>query len=326
MFVGQGVSWTSKRSLGSTGLEVTALGFGAAEIGSMVDTFGYGVPEERALETIHAVLAGPINFIDTAAAYGDGESERRIGSVLRERGGLPKEFVLSTKADRDLTTGEYTGEQIKRSVERSVRLLGSDRLQLVFLHDPEHTTYAAAMAPGGPVDVLQRLQRDGAIAHLGVAGGPIDMLIGYIETGSFEAVITHNRYTLLNRSAEPLIERACQLGIAVLNAAPYGSGLLAKGPDAYPRYAYSDAPADLIERARSMHAICADYDVPLAAAALQFSLRDRRVVSTIVGMSRPERLQQTVELASLRVPDELWARLDALAGPPVDPETVRWQR
>lgn len=314
-----------RRPLGATGLHVTAIGFGAAEIGDMRETFAYSVPLERGLATVRAAFGGPLNFIDTAAAYGDGESERRIGQVLRERRGLPSDFVLSTKADRDLHTGDFSGDQIKRSIERSLRLVGLDRLQLVFLHDPEHTTFEAAVAPGGPVSVLEEYKRQGVIAHVGVAGGPIDMLIRYVETGRFEAVITHNRYTLLNQSAEPLIEHATRRGVAVLNAAPYGSGVLAKGPSAYPRYAYSNAPDDLIKRAREIESRCAEYEVPLPAAALQFSLRDPRIVSTIVGMSRPERLQQTLELAAHPIPHELWQRLEPFAGPPVDPEAVRWQ-
>jgi len=291
----------------------------------MTETFAYSVPEDRALETVRAALAGPITFLDTAASYGDGESERRIGLVLREQDGLPPNYVLSTKADRDLRTGDFSGEQFKRSVERSLKLLGLDRLQMVFVHDPEHTTFEAAMAPGGPVEVLQRFKADGVIEHIGVAGGPIDMLIRYVETGAFEAVITHNRYTLLNQSAEPLIELAYQRGLGVLNAAPYGSGLLAKGPAAYPRYAYTAAPEDLLNRAGAMERICADYNIPLAAPALQFSLRDQRIDSTIVGMSRPERLQQTLDMAAIAIPDEMWARLDEFVGPPADPEEVRWR-
>jgi D-threo-aldose 1-dehydrogenase len=147
----------------------------------------------------------------------------------------------------------------------------------------------------------------------------------YVETGLFEAVITHNRYTLLNRSAEPLIEVASRMGLGVLNAAPYGSGLLAKGPDAYPRYAYTNAPPELLTRARSVAEICREYAVPLPAAALQFSMRDPRVVSTIVGMTRPERIQETLDLAALPIPEELWTRLQQLVGPSVDPEAVRWQ-
>lgn len=312
------------KALGSTGLAVTPLGFGGGALASMPESFGYAVPEAQAVETVRAVFRSPINFLDTAAAYGDGESERRIGLVLRELGGLPKGFVLATKADRNLQTGNYSGDQIKRSVERSLRLLGLDRLQLVFLHDPEHTTFERVMGRGGPLDVLRQFNAAGVIDHLGVAGGPVDLLIRYVDTRAFEVVITHNRYTLLNRSAEPLIDRAAALGVAVLNAAPYGSGILAKGPDAYPRYAYRAAGAAVVERARRMAEICRQYHVPLAAAALQFSMQDPRIVSTIVGVSRPERVAETLALAAHPIPDALWPQLDRFAQWEGDPEAGRW--
>jgi D-threo-aldose 1-dehydrogenase len=100
--------------------------------------------------------------------------------------------------------------------------------------------------------------------------------------------------------------------MAVLNAAPYGGGMLAKGPDAWPKYAYRDAPPALIERVRTIDALCRRYAVPLAAAALQYSLRDPRIHSTVVGMTRPERVGQTVGLALHPIPDELWPQLDAV--------------
>src|SRR5690242_18238301 len=187
-----------RRSLGQTGLEITPLCIGCSLIGSMPETFGYAVAEEQALATIRASFASPINFLDTAASYGDGESERRLGLVLGEYGGMPEGMVLATKADRDLHTGEFTGVQMRRSIERSLRLLGLQQFQLVYLHDPEHISFEDAMAPGGPVDVLQQYQRDGLIAHLGIAGGPIELMSRFVETGLFEVAISHNRYTLLN--------------------------------------------------------------------------------------------------------------------------------
>lgn len=302
-----------RRLLGCTGLEVSAICAGCAPLASMPETFGYAVPEGQALATLRAVFRSPITFIDTAAAYGDGESERRIGEVLREMGGLPGGCVLSTKADRDLKTGEFSGEQMRRSVERSLRLLGLERLQLVFLHDPEHESFEHIMAPGGPAEALAALREEGIIEHLGVAGGPVGLMIRYVETGLFEAAITHNRYTLLERSAEPLLDACAGRGVACLNAAPYGSGILAKGPDAYARYEYREAPEEMVERAREMQAACEESGVPLAAAALQFSLRDPRIASTIVGISRPERVEQTLELARHPIPEELWERLDLLS-------------
>src|SRR5579883_1359137 len=101
----------SLRPLGNTGLMVPFLCVGLAALGNMPETFGYGVSEEEALACLREVFAGPITFIDTAASYGNGESERRIGQVLREFGGLPPGFVLATKADRDLVTGDLVANR-----------------------------------------------------------------------------------------------------------------------------------------------------------------------------------------------------------------------
>src|SRR5260370_28930580 len=108
----------------------------------MPEVFTYEVTEDQALETIRAIFTGPINFLDTAASYGDGESERRLGLVIRELGGLPPGFVLATKADRDLHAGQLTGAQMRRSVERSLRQLALEPLPLVYRHDPEHISFA----------------------------------------------------------------------------------------------------------------------------------------------------------------------------------------
>lgn len=315
---------TTKRPLGATGLMATPLSVGCAPLGSMPEAFAYAVPEERALATLRAAFTGGINHVDTAALYGEGESERRVGLVLRELGGLPDGWVLQTKAGRDPTTGDFSGETIKRRFERSLALLGVDHLQIVYLHDPEHITFDQAMARGGPVEVLKRYQEQGVIDHLGVAGGPVDVELQYIETGVFAAVITHNRYTLLNQTAEPVLAAAAARGMAVFNAAPYGSGILAKGPDAYPRYAYQEVSPEMLERVRAIEAACRGHGVSLAAAALQFSMRDPRVHGTIVGMSRPERIDETVELAQQPVPSALWEELATIPADIADPEAGRW--
>ncbi len=312
------------RAFGKTPLRVTPLCIGCAPLGNMPEAFAYDVAEEQALTTLRACFQSPINLLDTAASYGDGESERRIGIVLRELGGVPSGYLVATKADRHFKTGEFSGAQIQRSVERSLKLLGVEKLPIVYLHDPEHASFEEIMAPGGAADVLLKFKEQGVIGHVGVAGGPIDLMIRYVQTGAFEAVITHNRFTLLNRCAEPLLDLAAKMGIAVLNAAPYGSGILAKGPDAYPRYAYQAADPALLNRVRKMDAICKRFQIPLAAAALQFSTHDPRVTTTIIGLSRPERLAETVELAHTPIPNEVWPLLDALGHTMDDPETNRW--
>lgn len=315
----------NRRPFGNTPLMVPPVAMGCAPLGDMPSTFLYSVPEDEAVATVKAALASPFPYIDTAALYGDGESERRVGLALRELGGLPEGAVLQTKAGRDPNTNDYSGETVKRRFERSLDLLGVDHLDVVFLHDAEWTTFDAAMAPGGPVEVLRSYQDQGVFDYLGVASGPNEVELQYIETGLFDAVITHNRYTLINTNADPLIDAAVQRGIAVLNAAPYGSGILARGPKSYPRFAYQQASAAVIERVEQIRSICDRHGVPLAAAALQFSMRDPRITVTIVGMSRPERVQSTVELASIDIPDGVWDEIAAL-GPAdtADPETERF--
>jgi D-threo-aldose 1-dehydrogenase len=278
----------------------------------MPAAFGYEVPEERALATLRSVFDSPINFLDTAANYGDGESERRIGLAIRERGSLPPGFVLATKADRERGTNDFSADQVRRSVARSLGLLGLDRLQLVYLHDPEFATqsFEQITGAGGAVEALHRLQAEGVIDHVGIASGPTDLLIRYVETGQFEVVISHNRYTLLNREAAPLWDVAARRGLGVVNAAPYGGGMLSKGPAAVQRYMYRPASADVLARAQRLATVCGRYEVPLAAAALQFSLREPRIGSTIVGFSRPERVHETLALAELPLPDELWQELE----------------
>ncbi len=165
-----------EKPLGDTGLSVSQISVGCAPLGDMPDTFDFSVGKERAHDTLRAVFDSPINLLDTAAAYGDGESELRIGEVLEELGGLPEGRVLATKADRGPRTGDFSTEQIKRSVERSLELLGMGRLQLVHLHDPKYLRepgrepFEYMMARGGPVEVLQEFKEEGVISHLGIAG------------------------------------------------------------------------------------------------------------------------------------------------------------
>jgi D-threo-aldose 1-dehydrogenase len=293
------------------GHDVPPISLGCAQLASNPDAFGYAVSESLAHATVRAALESELNWLDTAAKYGHGESERRVGHVLRQMGGLPDGAFLETKIGVT-EDGRYDGQSTRELVERSRQLLGVETFELVFLHDPEQRTFEEIMAPDGPVAVLSGLRDAGVIRHLGLAGGPIDLMMRYVETGLFEAVITHNRYTLLKRPAEPLLDLCAERGLPLLNAAPYGSGILAKGPDHYPRYAYSQADDLTMERTHQLEAICGNYDVPLAAAALQFSLRDPRITGTIVGMTRPERIEQTLEFATVEIPDACWDDLLAV--------------
>jgi aryl-alcohol dehydrogenase-like predicted oxidoreductase len=305
------------RPLGRTGLLVSPVCIGTSPLASMPGLYGYEVGAERAEATILAALRGPFNFMDTSNNYGGGTAERRIGRVLAATGGPPPGFVLATKVDADPETGDFSGERVRRSAAESLERLGLDRVPLMYLHDPEyHLTFTEAMAPGGPVEALVALRDQGVLGHLGVAGGPVRLMRDFIATGTFDAVLSHNRFTLIDRSAGPLMDDAAERGVAFVNGAPYGGGILAKGPDAQPRYAYQPASEAVRSAVRAMRRACAARGVPLAAAALQFSLRDPRVASTVAGVSEPSRIEEIAALMAVAVPGELWAEFDALAPAP----------
>ena len=303
------------RELGRTGLTVTSVGIGGGPLGSMPENFGDDVPAQLGVATAQRALEGPCNLLDTSNGYSNGESERRVGAALRLVGGLPPGFVLATKVDPDPRTGYFSGQRVVRSVEESLERLGLDQLQLLYLHDPERMSFEDGMAPGGAVEALLRLREEGVAEHIGVAGGPVRLMSRYLATGAFEALITHNRWTLVDRSADALVDEAVGLGVGVVNGAPFGGGILVRGSAAMPKYAYSAAPAVVLERVRAMERACELHGVPLPAAALQFSTRDPRITSTLVGVSRPEHVEETVRLASWDIPDELWEALRPLHAP-----------
>jgi D-threo-aldose 1-dehydrogenase len=310
------MDWRTHRELGSTGLMVTGICVGAAPIGSIVGTYGYSVDDEPAIATVRAVFESPFNFLDTSNGYGNGTSERRIGAAIKAHGGLPEGFVLDTKVDADPKTRDFSASRVRRSVEESFERLGITACQLMYLHDPEYyMTFEEAMQPGGPVEGLVKLKEEGVVDNIGIAAGPIPMMLDFARTGLFQAVLSHNRYTLLDRSAEPLIDEALKHGAAFVNAAPYGGGILVKGAGAQPRYMYRAAKPETVAAVGAMQAACDRHGVPLAAAALQFSLRDPRVTSTVVGMSDPARIEETVRLADHPVPDDLWHELETLLPP-----------
>lgn len=301
------------KHLGRTGLTVSDICVGTSALGSFPAQYGYEVDTETAVATIRRVFEGPFTFIDTSNEYGGGDSEKRIGQAIRENGGVPEGYLIATKVDPIPGTTDFSGDRVRRSVEESLERLGLDTLPLVYLHDPEKISFEEGVAPGGPLEALTDLRDQGVIGHLGVAGGPIDLELRYLATDAFDAVISHNRFTLVDQSAEALLDDAQARGVAFVNAAPFGGGMLVKGPDAVPTYCYAPVGEEVLDRVRRMEALCADYGVPLAAAALQFSLRDPRVTSTIAGMSEPKRVAQTVELAGFDIPDGLWDDLLPIA-------------
>ncbi len=299
-----------QRPLGSTGLDISAVTVGGSPLGSMPAAFGYEVAAEDAIDLVAAVLESPIRSIDTSNGYSDGESERRIGAGIARRGGLPADFLVTTKVDP--RNGDYSGERVRASVRESRERLGVDALPLVHLHDPEGFPWEVMTAPGGAVDTLVQLRDEGEIGHIGLAGGPLGLMERYLGLGVFEVLLVHNRWTLVDRSADGILDRAAANGLGVVNAAIYGGGILAAPRSGTTKYAYREAAPETLRAIEAMTVLCEEFDTDLPTAALQFSLRDARVHSTIVGISKLSRLDGLVRAAETALPDEFWDRLETL--------------
>lgn len=316
-----------KVRLGRTELMVTPVGFGAAGLGDMPDTYGYRVDTERAKATMQTIFDGEVNFLDTSRIYGMGRSEERIGAAIRERGGLPSGFLISTKLDRDPETNVFDAAQARRSIEQSLAALGLKQIDMLHLHDPEHSrSLEEATARDGALGELFRMKEEGLVKAVGLAAGLVTMMMPLLRDWDFDVLITHNRFTLANRNAEAMLNLAQCRGIAVLNAAPYAGGVLAKGSSEYPRYVYQEASATALDPIRRIEAICARHGVPTGAAALQFSMRDPRVTSTICGVAEPEHVKKTLDWARFPIPEAVWEELKAAPASTDDPEATREYR
>jgi D-threo-aldose 1-dehydrogenase len=298
------------RPLGNTGLIASAVTAGAAPLGSMPEAFGYDVSEEAAVELVEAILSSPIRTIDTSNGYSDGRSETRIGMGIARAGGLPADFLVATKVDA--LDSDYSGDRVRASVRESKARLGLETLPLVYLHDPEFHPFSELASPRGAVETLVELKKEGEVGHIGVAGGDVHELAKYLDLGVFEVLLTHNRWTLVDRSAGELIDRARATGVAVVNAAIYGGGILANPRGGATRYGYRPASEATLAAIPAMADLAERYDTDLPTLALQASLRDPKVDSTVIGFSRIGRIDGIVHAAAQELPRELWQSLESL--------------
>jgi len=311
-------------AVGRTVVRVPRIGFGTSALGDMPNTYGYSVDEARAQATVEAILASAHPFVDTSRIYGAGRSELRIGAAIRAIGGLPAGAVISTKLDRDVETGRFDAAVARRSAEESLEALGLAKVQVLHLHDPEHARDLAEISgPGGAIEELFRMKEEGLADAVGLAAGNVDVMMPMLRDFPFDAIITHNRHTVVNANAEAMIELCGERGTSVFNAAPYAGGALAKGTAGFRRYVYQEATDAMLAPLRRVEEICERHGVPAGAVALQFSLRDPRVASTICGVSKPERVAQTLEWAAYPVPEAVWAELAAIERDSADPEATR---
>ena len=210
--------------VGRTGISVSPICFGTSGLGDMPDTYGYSVEADRAAATLKAIFEGPVNFLDTSRIYGFGRSEERIGAVIRERGGLPKGFVVSTKLDRDPETNVFDAAQARRSIEQSLKALNLDAIDILHLHDPEHArSFEAATSKAGALGELFRIKEEGLAKAVGLAMGPVAKMMPLLRDWDFDALIdlSNRFYPRQPGAASPMLG-PCEekRGSRALKAAP----------------------------------------------------------------------------------------------------------
>jgi aryl-alcohol dehydrogenase-like predicted oxidoreductase len=314
------------RRLGSTSVRLTGLGFGGAAIGNLYR----GVDDDAALAAVRKAHDLGVRYFDTAPHYGLGLSERRLGSVLS--GVARDSFVVSTKVGRllepnpaptgsDLAAGgfdvpddlvrrfDFSADGVRRSLDSSIERLGTDRVDVVYVHDPDDHLDQAV---GEAVPALATLRDQGVVGAVGAGMNSWEKLARVVDESDVDVVMLAGRWNLLDRSGLPLLDRCLERGVSVVAAAPFASGLLARPqPPADATYQYAEVPPEILDRARRLGELCSNGGTDLPSAALQFPLRHPAVVSVVAGLRSPDEVAEAVRRFGGEISEQTWRELDA---------------
>ncbi len=295
-------------------------GLGCAPIGNLY----HDVAEDAADATVAAALGRGIRFFDTAPHYGAGVSERRLGRALA-RAGVDRDTVsIATKvgrmivdADREPvavggtgvdTVGDLSADGVLRSVEGSLLRLGTDRIDLLHLHDPADVDEALR----GAIPALVRLRDEGVVRAIGAGMVWPEPLTRLVREADLDVVMIAGRVTLLDHTGEEsLLPAATERGVGVIAAGVFNSGILAD-PVGSPYFDYREASAELRSRALRLQDACERHGVRLADAAARYPLRAPAVEAVVVGARTPAEVDAFAAAETAAIPEELWAELAAL--------------
>ncbi len=309
----------------SSGVALTELGFGAAQLGNLYRA----TSDEEAREAIIRARELGISYFDTAPHYGLGLSEQRLGSMLQE---VPRDdVVVSTKVGRLLEPSpdrqgkldehfvvpathrrvwDFSREGILRSLEASLDRLGLDRIDIVYLHDcDDHWDQASTQA----ATTLTELREQGVIRAWGAGLNQAPMTAEFIRRCDVDVMMIAGRFSLVDSAAlTEVLPLAGERGVGIVAAAVFNSGLLSSpvvAADA--RFDYAEAPQELLERARRIADVCSSFGVSLPDAALAYPLRHSAVVSVVVGMRTAAQVDSNAERLATDIPSDLWLELES---------------
>lgn len=270
------------------------------------------------MRTFDAVTASAPVLVDTAPYYGVGLAETRVGMGIA---GRRDRVVLSTKVGRlvrpdangnPMIVEDYSYDGAMRSLEESMRRMGTDRIDVVHIHDPD-SNFETALS--GAFKALDELRSDGTIRAVSAGMNQFEMLSRFMDYADFDCFLLAGRYTLLERMAEQdFLPKVQAAGIGIILGGVFNSGVLAD-PRPGATYNYVPVPHTVLEHARRLDSICAAHGVPLKAASLQFPLRHPAVSAILVGIETADQWSENQHLLRLPISDELWQQIDAYRVP-----------
>jgi D-threo-aldose 1-dehydrogenase len=321
----------AKKQIGNTALHVDTLGFGCAPLGNLYQA----ISDDDAKTILSAAWQAGFRHFDTAPHYGQGLSERRTGDLLRPLQG--KDYILSTKVGRLLKPAgyakqrhgfvspmpfdihyDYSYDGVMRSFEDSILRLGLDRIDILYMHDIGRDTHGDAndkyfpIAMHGGYKAMDELRSQGLVKAIGLGVNEYEVCEQALDYGDWDCFLLAGRYSLLEQqSLQTFLPKCQQRNCSVIIGGPYNSGILATGVKgkATPNYNYAPAPQDIIAKVSKIEDLCQQYDVTLAAAALQFPLAHSAVASVIPGLGNVSRIQKTIDLFQQEIPAEFWQSL-----------------
>jgi D-threo-aldose 1-dehydrogenase len=324
-------TFIAKKQIGNTSLHVDTLGFGCAPLGNLY----HAVNDDDAKTILTEAWQAGFRHFDTAPHYGQGLSERRTGDLLRPLQG--KDYILSTKVGRLLKPAgyakqrhgfvspmpfdihyDYSYDGIMRSFEDSILRLGLDRIDILYMHDIGRDTHGAEndrhfpIAMQGGYKAMDELRSQGLVKAIGLGVNEYEVCEQALDHGDWDCFLLAGRYSLLEQqSLQTFLPKCQQRNCSVIIGGPYNSGILATGVKCKttPNYNYAPAPQDIVDRVRRIEDICQQYNVTLAAAALQFPLGHPSVASVIPGLGNVSRIQKTIDLFQQKIPTEFWQSL-----------------
>ena len=305
------------RQIGQTAVTVPAFGIGTAPLGRGPST----LPDEQAIRTLRHAWERGIRYFDTAPYYGAGRAEERLGRAFADVD--RDELVLSTKVGRVLKPAEaetsrsenalepvfdFSPDGVAESLTASRERLGFDEIDIALIHDPDDH-YEQALEEAYP-DIARR-KATGEFQAIGVGMNWAEPLTQFAKDGDFDCFLLAGRYTLLEQDAlDNLLPEVERQGASIIAGGVFNSGLLVD-PKPGATYNYAPAPAEILEQAQALQAACNRHDVPLRAAALQFPLSHDAITTIIVGVQRPEEVDDNLEMLQRDIPAELWDDLRA---------------